>query len=575
MAQRFEYYDVGDNGYDYVNTNRWLAQTFQPTVTHDITKVRIKAGRTVTTGSFTISVRAVDGAGKPTGGDLTSLIFNSSVFPGGSAGGWADLEFSTPYELQASISYALVLRSNESNLNILVYWRWDTSGEYAGGSTVRYKQPPESAPFGWTVLSGYDNMFEEWGTAPVPPSVSTQGISDLGDQTAIANGTIEDTFENCDKRGFVYSKISQPDPGNVTPVSSGYDSYIEETGSFGVGDFSLTLTGLDELTTYYVRSYAHNSQGYAYGEEKQFSNVPVAYEKLLPNAPGDETNIPDGGTPHWNMCRNVDSSFVYIGVGFGYFTGNLVQVLDIGAGRDLYHMDNPLYRSANVIKVKYRSRTGRTRYPYGDGYRAIKTHGTVYTGTPYGLTYWHSGDEGWFRDLVINSEVCVYYNNPFTGNPWTLAEIDELQAGIWLENEGGWDDPVCDQVHIIVCWANAEVKTNPATGYSGTEARLNGVIIEDEGDTEVLKPRDGILVYFEWGESVAYGNSTIKQSGKVKDDSFSADIGGLDPLKTYHYRAVCETSDGETFYGQDVEITLIASGAFENMASKLVGGGIL
>jgi len=73
---------------------------------------------------------------------------------------------------------------------------------------------------------------------------------------------IPDTF---DKRGFVYGTSSQSDPGNVAPASSGYDTYVEDTGNFVVGAFEKTLISLVKGQTYYVRAYAHNTNGYSYG----------------------------------------------------------------------------------------------------------------------------------------------------------------------------------------------------------------------------------------------------------------------------------------------------------------------
>jgi len=402
-----------------------------------------------------------------------------------------------------------------------------------------------------------------------PPDVSTTGIFALGEETADAKGSIDATVGNCDKRGFVYGKSSQSDPGDTAPGASGYDDYVEEEGDFGTGSFELTLTALDELTTYYFRAYAHNPYGYAYGGEIEFSNDPVASEKLVPNGAGDETNIPDGGTPHWSMCASVDSSFVPPPPGYGYFTGGYVQVLDPGAARDIYNLSKTLYRGVPV-KIKYRSRTARTTYPYGNGKGSIKTHGNVYESSEYGLTTWSAGAQGWFRELVINSEVRVWRNNPFTSSAWTMEEVDDLQAGIWIENEASWDDPICDQVHIIVCWVDAEVGNASVSARTETTARLNAEVLEDEGDTEVLKPKDGIVVYFEWGETDAYGNTTAYQTGKVKGDPFTADISGLNPGTTYHFRAVVETSDGETFYGDDEEIPPPRGGG--NVAIDLVQG---
>jgi hypothetical protein len=99
------------------------------------------------------------------------------------------------------------------------------------------------------------------------PVTTAQAALNVVAYSATANGTITDTGgENCDKRGFAFGKSSQPDPGNVAPVSSGYDDYVEDSGDYGVGAFDKLLSSLDPDTTYYYRAYAHNSAGYDYSD---------------------------------------------------------------------------------------------------------------------------------------------------------------------------------------------------------------------------------------------------------------------------------------------------------------------
>jgi len=73
------------------------------------------------------------------------------------------------------------------------------------------------------------------------------------------------------KRGFVYGTTSKSLPGNVAPGSSGYDSYVEDSGSFAIGIFDKQLTGLIKGQVYYVRAYAQSSAGYGYGNEVSFT----------------------------------------------------------------------------------------------------------------------------------------------------------------------------------------------------------------------------------------------------------------------------------------------------------------
>lgn len=96
-------------------------------------------------------------------------------------------------------------------------------------------------------------------TAPI---LNTNAVSDIGKLTSTGNGDIQSTGgENCTKRGVCWNV-----GGNPT-VS---DSKSEQTGSFGTGVFSRSMTGLSRDQTYYVRAYAYNSAGYGYGSQVSF-----------------------------------------------------------------------------------------------------------------------------------------------------------------------------------------------------------------------------------------------------------------------------------------------------------------
>ena len=64
------------------------------------------------------------------------------------------------------------------------------------------------------------------------------------------------------------------------------------TNGVGLGTFTSYLTGLTPNTTYYVRAYATNSEGTAYGNQKSFKTQPGDPEQTTPTVTtGDVTNI--------------------------------------------------------------------------------------------------------------------------------------------------------------------------------------------------------------------------------------------------------------------------------------------
>jgi hypothetical protein len=109
-------------------------------------------------------------------------------------------------------------------------------------------------------------------TPSVPPTVTTQAVSDIESTTATGNGNITDTGEEEDgekvtKRGVCYNLT-----GNPTVA----DSKVEEEGEFEAGAFTEDITGLSPNVTYYVKAYAYNYLGYVYGEEVNFTTDKVA-----------------------------------------------------------------------------------------------------------------------------------------------------------------------------------------------------------------------------------------------------------------------------------------------------------
>ena len=96
--------------------------------------------------------------------------------------------------------------------------------------------------------------------APSVPTLGTQVATGITQSGAISGGNItSDGGSMVTHRGVVYGTVPGPTLSNS----------FTQNGS-GVGSFSSTLSGLAPNTTYYVRAYATNSVGTAYGNEISF-----------------------------------------------------------------------------------------------------------------------------------------------------------------------------------------------------------------------------------------------------------------------------------------------------------------
>ena len=89
---------------------------------------------------------------------------------------------------------------------------------------------------------------------------------------------------------------------------------------------------------------------------------------------------------------------------------------------------------------------------------------------------------------------------------------------------------------------NAVVTTNAPSNITSSSAKLNGTI-NPGGQT--------MINHFQYGTTITYGSTTANTTHTGNTTrSVSANITGLTPNTTYHFRLV-GTSNGETRYGQD------------------------
>jgi len=149
-------YNTGDDGYKYTTATYWEAQTFTSVATHKLRFVRLKLYRAGTPGSCTISIKAVDGSGHPTGLDLAQAIFDGNTLTEDTNGHWYRIDFPTPTDVTGGTQYAIVVRSAGSSLR----WRCDTtSPTYTGGR----REYSTNGGTSWTSDANVDFMFEEYG----------------------------------------------------------------------------------------------------------------------------------------------------------------------------------------------------------------------------------------------------------------------------------------------------------------------------------------------------------------------------------------------------------------------------
>jgi hypothetical protein len=148
---------------DSVYGKNLRAQTFTIGYTganssHTLKHILLRAKRTNYPSTTTVSIKTTDGAGAPTGSDLTSASVNVDNLP---REGWIDYQFSG-YQLNADTKYAIVVAAPyaDNSLNFF-YWYTDTTTQKK--TNMNYCTSTDSGgSWDCTNAAGYTALFEEY-----------------------------------------------------------------------------------------------------------------------------------------------------------------------------------------------------------------------------------------------------------------------------------------------------------------------------------------------------------------------------------------------------------------------------
>ena len=138
------------------------------------------------------------------------------------------------------------------------------------------------------------------GQTILSPTVTTVEISSVTETSAESGGNVtSDGGATVTARGVCWST-------SESPVTS--DDHT--TDGSGTGSFTSELTGLSPKTTYYVRAYATNSAGTAYGNELEFitkTSILIDWQKSLGGSATDHAH---------SIRKTTDGGYVVAGESF-------------------------------------------------------------------------------------------------------------------------------------------------------------------------------------------------------------------------------------------------------------------
>jgi hypothetical protein len=153
------------------------------------------------------------------------------------------------------------------------------------------------------------------------PTVTVQSASNVEETTVTLTGNITATGgENADMRGFAWGTTSNttlPTSGEAPPAS--YTSNWTETGSFGASQFTSSgnITGLSPGTSYYYRSYAHNSSGWGWSTQDSFHTKPEVPTGFTCTAGDTEIIL--------NWAKGTGAEYTYVRYKAGAYPANIAD----------------------------------------------------------------------------------------------------------------------------------------------------------------------------------------------------------------------------------------------------------
>ncbi|OFY64903.1 MAG: hypothetical protein A2V64_13505 [Bacteroidetes bacterium RBG_13_43_22] len=409
----------------------------------------------------------------------------------------------------------------------------------------------------------------------VPPTVTTTAISDIMSTTASSGGDVtSDGGSSVTVRGVCWSTSSNP-----TTTDS------KTSDGTGTGTFTSSLTGLTPNTTFYVKAYATNSAGTAYGNEVTFTTT-----IQLIDYDGNSYNTVQIGTQLW-MQENLKVTHYSNGDAIPNVTDNAAWLTLTSGAFCWYDNDEATYKATYGALYNYHTTVdNRNLCPTG---WHVPTDTEWTTLTDYlggesvaggklketGTTNWLSPNTGATNESGYTALPGGYRDDPagsfngirLVGKWWSSSENDKdyawtryiaynaVNSSRYLFDKRNGLSVRCLQgegpiLPAIITSSISDITTISATG--------GGNITSDGGASVTAR---GTC----WSTSANPTTADSKTSDGTGAGSFISSIAGLSSGTTYHVRAYAISSVG-TVYGEDVSFTTAAAPVIPTVTTTAV-----
>gem|GEM_PF-2443409 len=392
-------------------------------------------------------------------------------------------------------------------------------------------------------------------TSIVPPSVSTNGVSNVTVTSATLNGELDDL-------GTADSVIVAFEWGTVT----GLYVYTTDTRMLsGSTTFFDEVVGLTPGTTYYYRAKADGDGGTVYGQEESFATATTP-PSVATNAASDVAatsavvhgNLADLGTAgtvvvsfHWGTASgsytettntqplSASGAFSDELRGLAPGTTYYYRAKADGHGDTVYGLEQSFTTSViqPAVSTIAASNVGATSATLNGELSALGTAGTVVVSFQWG-TASGSYTETTAPQTLDESRAFSVELSGLT--PGTTCYCRAMA-------DGDGDTVYGQEETFTTTTTPPSVATNAASDVVATSAAVHGELA-DLGTAGI------VVVAFQWGTASGSYNETTTSQTLDGSAAFSDELRGLTPGTTYYYRAMAD-GDGSTVYGQEESFT--------------------
>jgi len=264
---------------------------------------------------------------------------------------------------------------------------------------------------------------EEGSNKKELPTISTTSISEITTNSAISGGEVtNDGNLSVTSRGVCWNTTENPTLQDNL-------GYTNDSGD--MGNFTSSITGLNDNTTYYVTAYATNEKGTAYGSNKNFTTLEIALPTITTTTPTDITSnsaISGGHVTSDGNSTVTDRGVCWNTTGNPTLSNSIGQTSD-GSGMGNFTSDiTGLDEGTTYYVVAYATNSEGTSY------------GEVFSFTTF---YWECGD-------ILNYEE-QGYSTVLIGTQCWMAE--NLNVGIRID---GYQEVQDNSIIEKYCYYNNE-----------------------------------------------------------------------------------------------------------------------